>query len=145
MSGQQSIPWLLFLLAVGGCASATVEQAAQPRFPGGQAATIEMSGFTFAPNVITLQAGAPLTITAVSKSRIPHNITILSLEGLPLKSVDIKAAQTVTFEITLAQAGRYVFYCDLLLHRWPFGMEGTLIAKSPPSLGSVRKDDENAT
>jgi plastocyanin len=96
-----------------------------------------MSGFTFAPNVITLLAGAPLTITAVSKSRIPHNITILSLEGQPLRSVDIKAGQTVTFEVTIVHAGRYVFYCDLLLHRWPFGMEGTLIAKSPPSFGLV--------
>lgn len=54
-----------------------------------------MSGFTFTPDVITLQPGVPVTITAASTSRIPHNITILSLEGQPLKRVDIKAKQTV--------------------------------------------------
>jgi plastocyanin len=145
MNGRQRIPLPLLLLAAGGCASTSAEQAARPLSTGGQAATIEMSAFRFAPNVITLQAGLPLRITAVSKSRIPHNITILSLEGHLLKSVDVKAEQTVAFEVITPQAGRYVFFCDLLLHRWPLGMEGALVAKSPPSLALVRKDHEHAT
>jgi len=96
---------------------------------GGQTVTIEMSGFNFIPNVTTLQAGVPVTITAVSKSRIPHNITILSLDGRELKSVNIKPQETVTFDATVPAPGRYVFYCDVFLHRWPFGMEGTLEAR----------------
>lgn len=119
----------VFLLGAAGCATASVERAAQQLPAGGQGVTIEMSGFTFSPDVVTLKAGVPITITAVSNSRIPHNITILSLEGQTLKSVDIKARQTATFEATLPKPGRYIFYCDLFLHRRPFGMEGTLEAK----------------
>ncbi len=120
---------LVVLLGVAGCATAPVERAAQPLPGGGQEIKIEMVRFTFSPDVITLGAGVPVTVTAVSNSRIPHNITILSLEGQALKSVDVPARQTVAFEVTLPQKGRYVFYCAKFLHRRPFGMEGTLIAQ----------------
>jgi plastocyanin len=46
----------------------------------------------------------------------------------PLKSVDIPARGTETFEVTLPTPGRYGFYCDKFLHRWPFRMEGSLVA-----------------
>ncbi|MGH7326596.1 MAG: cupredoxin domain-containing protein [Candidatus Rokuibacteriota bacterium] len=129
MSRTQALASLVFPLALAGCASAPVARAAQRGPTGGQAMTIEMSGFNFIPNVIILQAGVPVTITAVSRSRIPHNITILALDGREVKSVNIKARETVTFDATVPVAGRYVFYCDVFLHRWPFGMEGTLVAK----------------
>ena len=79
---------------------------------GGEAVTIEMVRFTFAPDVVTLQAGVPMAITAVSHSRIPHNLTILSPEGQALKRVDIAAEQTVAFDVTLPRPGCYVFYCE---------------------------------
>lgn len=120
---------LVFLLGVAGCATAHVERAAQPVPAGGQAVAIEMVRFTFSPDVVTLQAGVPITITAASNSRIPHNITILSPEGQALKSVDIPAKQTAVFEVTLPRPGRYVFYCAKFLHRRPFGMEGVLVAQ----------------
>ncbi len=117
------------VLVIAGCASTPVERAAQPLPAGGQAVTIEMVRFTFEPDVVTLKAGVPIRITAVSNSRIPHNVTTLSLEGLVAKAVDIPATATETFEVTLPKAGRYVFYCDKFLHRRPFGMEGTLVAQ----------------
>ncbi len=129
MKHTNTIAFLGVLLAIAGCAPTRVQGAAQPLRTGGQAVAIEMSGFNFIPNVVALQATMPVTITAVSKSRIPHNITILALDGGELKSVNIKARETVTFDTTLPAPGVYVFYCDLFLHRWPFGMEGTMVAR----------------
>lgn len=96
---------------------------------GGQEVTIEMIRFTFRPDVVTLRAGVPATIRAMSVSGIPHNITILSPDGQPLKAVDIPAKGTEILEVTLREPGSYVFYCDKFLHRWPFGMEGTLVVR----------------
>jgi plastocyanin len=121
--------WLFVLLGAAGCATAAVERAAQPLAAGGQAVTVETIRFTFLPDVVTLKAGEPITITAVSKSRIPHNITILSLEGQVLKDVDIGRNRTEVFQVTLPAPGRYVFYCANFLHRRPFGMEGALVAR----------------
>ena len=120
---------MVFVVVIAGCATVPLELAAQPQPAGGQAVTIEMVRFTFEPDVVTLKAGTPLKITAASNSRIPHNITVLSLDGQVIKAVDIAARATETFEVTLPTPGRYVFYCDKLLHRWPFRMEGVLVAQ----------------
>lgn len=117
------------VLALSGCATASVEGVATRLPTGVQTATIEMSGFTFSPNVLKLDAGSTVTITAVSKSRIPHNITVLSPDEGVLHGVDIGRNQTVAFQLTLPKPGRYVFYCDVFLHRRPFGMEGVLVAQ----------------
>lgn len=119
---------LAFLLGMAGCATARVEGVAQRLPAGGQGVTIEVASFTFRPNAITLQARMPVTITAVSDSGIGHNLTILSPAGQVLKSVDIPASQTVGFEVTVPEPGRYVFYCDRVLHR-PLGMEGVLVVR----------------
>lgn len=120
---------LAAVLSLAGCASPSVERTAQPLPDGGQRVAIELSSFAFAPNVVRVRAGVPLTIDAVSKSGIAHNLTILSLDqAAALKSVDVAANQTVTFQATLLRPGRYVFYCDKPLHR-PLGMEGKLLAQ----------------
>lgn len=124
-----AIRMVALLLALAGYTAAPGVGAAQPLPDGGQTVTIEMVRFTFLPDVVTLRAGIPAKITAVSNSGIPHNITILSPEGGTLKTVDIAARGTAILEVTLPKPGRYVFYCDKLLHRWPFGMEGTLVAQ----------------
>lgn len=116
-------------LSLVGCASPTVERTAQALPEGGQRVTIELTSFAFAPSAVSVRAGAPVTIEAVSKSGIAHNLTLLSLDqGATLTSVDVPAKQNVTFQATLPQPGRYVFYCDKFLHR-PFGMEGELVAR----------------
>lgn len=79
--------------------------------------------------MVTLQAGVPITITGVSNSRLPHNITIVTPEGLFLESEDVPANKTVTIRTVLPQPGRYVFYCAVRFHRRPFGMEGVLVAQ----------------
>ncbi len=120
---------LVLVAVIAGCATAPVERAAQSRPTGEQMVTIEMVRFTFEPEVVTLKAGTPLRITAASNSRIPHNITVRSLDGQVIKAVDIPARATETFEVTLPKPGRYIFYCDKFLHRWPFRMEGALVAQ----------------
>ena len=93
------------VLALSGCATASVEGVATRLPTGVQTATIEMSDFTFSPNVLKLDAGSTVTITAVSKSRIPHNITVLSPDEGVLHGVDIGRSQTVAFQTDPAQAG----------------------------------------
>lgn len=117
------------LLAVAGCAGAPLERSAQPLPAGDQGIRIELSGFTFRPDLITIKAASPLTITAASDSRIPHDITILALDGSIAKRVDVPPKQTVAFDVTLGTPGRYVFYCSKFLHRRPFGMEGTFVVQ----------------
>lgn len=129
MSRRGGIGLLLALLGIAGCATAPMERVATQLSPNGQVVTIEMVRFTFHPDLITLRAGVPLAVAAVSNSRIPHNITILSPDGQVMKRVEIPANQTVAFDVSLPRPGRYAFYCDKAFHRWPFGMEGTLVAQ----------------
>ena len=88
---------------------------------------IELSGFTFRPDVISIKAATPLTMTAVSDSRIPHDITILTLDGSIVERVDVPPKQTVAFNVVLTTAGRYTFYCSKFLHPCPFGRHGALV------------------
>lgn len=132
--------WMALALALAGCAGARTEQAAEPVPTGGQRITIVMSGFSFRPDVVTLRASVPTIVSAVSDSRIPHNITILSLDGQTLKSVDVPARQITAFEIALPGPGRYVFYCDKFLHR-ALGMEGTFVARGGHEQASPRGRD----
>lgn len=92
-------------LSLVGCASPTVERTAQALPEGGQRVTIELTSFAFAPSAVSVRAGAPVTIEAVSKSGIAHNLTLLSLDqGATLTSVDVPAKQNVTFQATPAPA-----------------------------------------
>ena len=129
MSRRGGRQLLLAVLGVAGCATTPLERVATQLSPNGQVVTIEVVRFTFYPDVIILRAGVPLAVAAVSNSRIPHNITILSPDGQAVKSVDIPAYQMAAFETTLPRPGRYIFYCDKPLHRGLFGMEGTLVAQ----------------
>ncbi|MGH7320593.1 MAG: cupredoxin domain-containing protein [Candidatus Rokuibacteriota bacterium] len=127
MTWARRMALVTLLLSVAGCAGAPAERAARPLPAGRQVIRIELSGFTFRPDVVTARAGMPLTITAASESRIPHDITILALDGSILKRVDVPPKQTVAFDVTLTTPGRYVFYCSKFLHRRPFGMDGVLV------------------
>jgi plastocyanin len=116
-------------VAAGGCVGVPVQRAAQPLPAGGQEIRIELSGFSYRPELITVKAATPLIVTAVSDSRIPHDITIVGLDGALVKRVDVPPRQTVAFDVTLERPGRYVFYCSKFLHRRPFGMDGILVVR----------------
>ena len=125
---EQIQTWLLLalLLASGGRATVRVEGVAERLSEDGQGVTIEVSSFSFRPNIISVKAGVPITVKAVSQSDISHNITVLSPDGETLESFDIFVGETLSFKTTLVRAGRYTFYCDRLLHR-PLGMKGVFV------------------
>ncbi len=82
---------VVLLGGVAGCRSfgKEVQATAQSAVGGGQRVTVEVSSFKFRPNVITVEVGKPLRIVAASKAwLIPHNPTILALDGSVLKSQD---------------------------------------------------------
>lgn len=113
---------------MAGCAGPRVEATARPLPTGRYGVTMELVNFAFRPNVVTVEAGRSITITAVSKSIAPHNVTIISPEGEVFADVNVPKRETRTFDITLPRPGAYELYCDVWLHR-PFGMEGVFVAK----------------
>jgi len=76
------LAYLVVVLLLGGATGCRsfgeeVRASAMPAVEGGQRVTLEVSSFKFRPNVITVEAGKPLRIAAVSRaSLIPHNVTI---------------------------------------------------------------------
>ena len=105
-------------------------RAAGPADRRGRAGDRDRSGpVQLRADVVTANAGIPLTISAVSRSRISHNLTIVTPDGQFLESEDMRAGRTVTIRIALPQPGRYVFYCAVRFHRRPFRMEGMLVAQ----------------
>jgi plastocyanin len=119
---------VISILGLAGCAVARVEGTAQPLPAGSQGVTMELVSFAFRPNVVTVEAGQPITITAKNESRGKHNVTVRSPEGRVLKSVDVPGRQTRTFELTLTEPARYALSCDVFLHP-TFGMKGEFIAR----------------
>lgn len=128
MSRARGILMVVSILGLAGCAVARVEGTAQPLPAGGQGVMMELDSFAFRPNVVTFEAGRPITITAKNESRFKHNVTVRSLEGRVLRSVDVPGRQTRTIELTLTEPARYPLSCDVFLHP-TFGMKGELIAR----------------
>lgn len=128
MSWARGTLMIVLTFGLAGCAVARVEGTAQPLPAGGYGVTMDLVNFAFRPNVVTVEAGRPITITAISKSIAKHNVTIISTDGELLANVDVPSRQTRTFEVTLGQPGTYELYCDVGLHR-PLGMEGVFRAR----------------
>ena len=128
MSSARGALTLVFVLGLAGCAAARIEATAQPLPGGAQGLTLELSNFLFRPNVVTVETGQRITVTAVSRSIAKHNVTIISPEGEVFADVDVPKRETRTFDVTLPRPGTYELYCDVGLHR-PLGMEGVLVAK----------------
>lgn len=127
------MPWrtglhMHIILGLAGCASASSVQTVETPPSGGQGINLEIVSFAFRPPQFEGTAGSPLTLTAHNTSGVAHNSTILSQRNEPLRSVDVPAGQTVTFEVTLPAPGRHAFYCNTFMRR-AFGMEGTIVAK----------------
>jgi plastocyanin len=119
---------IIIVLGLAGCAAARIEGAAQPLPAGGYGVTLDLVNFAFRPNVITVEAGRPVTIAAVSTSIARRNVTIISFEGELLADVDVPSRQTRTFEATFREPGTYELYCDVGMHR-SLGMEGVFVGR----------------
>jgi plastocyanin len=119
---------IVFVLALAGCTAGRVEGTAQPLPDGTQGVTLDLSNFAFRPNLVKVEAGQRIMVTALSRSVSRHNVTIISAEGELFADVDVPSRETRTFDLTLPRSGTYEVYCDVGLHR-PLGMEGLFIAR----------------
>jgi cytochrome c oxidase subunit 2 len=85
---------------------------------------ITASKFTYAPSVIELRKGVPVTLELISVDRI-HGFKIPDL-GL---RADVLPGQSVRVELLPDKLGRYVFLCDIFCGSGHDEMNGVLIVK----------------
>lgn len=128
MRGVSATVTIVVVIALAGCAAGQIEGSARPLPDGTQGVTLELSNFAFRPNLVRVEAGQRITVTALSRSISRHNVTVVSAEGELLADVDVPSRETRTFNLTAPRSGTYEVYCDVGLHR-PFGMEGLFIAR----------------
>lgn len=112
--------------------------AAQPPAATARTVSVELGGYRYAPDRITMAAGETLRLELVNTDKLtPHNFTLKDAgAGLDL-DVDVKAGKSETVSIAPSVPGSYVFYCSKKLplmksHR-ERGMEGMLVVTPPGS------------
>lgn len=79
--------------------------------------------FEFDPSAVTVDAGAPITITLENAGVVEHDFVIDGMSFDLLTQPGDSSDATQTFD-----AGTYTFYCSVPGHR-EAGMEGTLTAE----------------
>jgi len=84
--------------------------------------SMEAGNFFFEPAVISVEAGAEVTVMFVKNSG--HHTFVIDEIGVKQTIVE---GESVTFTAP-SEAGSYAFYCDIGLHR-ANGMEGVLVVK----------------
>ncbi|MDP6618366.1 MAG: cupredoxin domain-containing protein [Nitrospinota bacterium] len=116
-------------LAAAGCAPvSTVEGRARKVRAGEEAISIEAGSFHFRPNRILASAGKNLELKVRNGASLGHNLTVKTLDGKVILSLDLPAGETRPGTSRLPEAGECILYCDKPGHR-TFGMEGVLIAR----------------
>jgi len=99
------------------------------------AQTIELSSFAYAPRIISLAAGKPVTLAFVNRSGDAHDFTAKNffarsriISGrAPGGEIDLKGGQSRSVTLIPA-AGRYQVHCSHFLHK-QFGMTGTILVR----------------
>ncbi|MBA2521382.1 MAG: cupredoxin domain-containing protein [Chloroflexia bacterium] len=109
--------------------AATTEATADATTSDGSAAvTIDAEDIYFRPNVITLPADTPVTVTFTNQGQIVHNFSVTDRNNPGLENLNIvvtlNPGETRTFTIN-APAGDYYFFCDQPGHE-AAGMRGYL-------------------
>jgi plastocyanin len=110
------------LHGLAGLGVAAVLFAATPALAAGQAVTVTIHDFAFAPGEVTIAPGT--TVTWVNRDDIPH--TVVNTDKAfrsPALDTDDK------FSFTFANAGEYKYFCSLHPH-----MTGKIIVKPSTEL-----------
>jgi len=109
-------------------ASPTAAAAAQPTqaaaASGGKAVTIDLEDIKFVPDMFSIPANTPVTVTLVNKGQLPHDF---SIDQLKISTGTIQPGQSKQVTIN-APAGSYQYYCNEPGHK-AAGMVGTLTVK----------------
>ena len=87
-------------------AAALVLIAAAPATAQPAAATVKISNLTFAPQTVTVAAGA--TVTWINDDDLPHTVTAVDKT---FRSKPLDTGDTVTF--TFAKPGEYAYFCSI--------------------------------
>ncbi len=137
--GGEEVQVIAYVLTDLGSApvAATTETAAAATTPatteattaaGEAAVTIDAEDIYFRPNVITLPADTPVTVTFTNQGQIVHNFSVTDHNNPGLENLNIvvtlNPGETRTFTIN-APAGDYYFFCDQPGHE-AAGMRGYL-------------------
>ena len=130
----------LLAASLQGCAPSTPPppSAPPPPFaPAGEAkgVTVRLSNFSFDPEILTLKAGVPVTLTLVNDSSGAHDFSapaFFAASSLQPGSqvtadgrVAVDANQTVAVTLVPRTPGTYPLECTHFLHD-TFGMHGTI-------------------
>jgi uncharacterized cupredoxin-like copper-binding protein len=90
--------------------------------------TINAEDIYFTPNLITLPADTPVTVTFTNKGEAVHNFSVTDHNNAGLENLNIDVTlnpgETTTFTVN-APAGNYYFFCDQPGHE-QVGMRGYL-------------------
>ena len=117
---------------VAATAEVTTEATPEPTTASGAAAeaavTIDAEDIYFTPNLITLPADTPVTVTFTNKGEAVHNFSVTDHNNAGLENLNIDVTlnpgETTTFTVN-APAGDYYFFCDQPGHE-QVGMRGYL-------------------
>jgi uncharacterized cupredoxin-like copper-binding protein len=108
--------------------AATSDDAGDASPAGGAAITIDAEDLYFKPNLITLPANTPVTVTFTNKGQAVHNFSVTDHNNAGLENLNIDVTvnpgETKTFTIN-APAGDYYFFCNQPGHEQA-GMRGYL-------------------
>ena len=117
---------VLMLIAFGtGCAGKK-GPAVIPTVAGGGVVTIEAGGYRFNPSLVQVEGPGPIILQVINKTGSDNNLTLKDPAGKIIKSVNIKARETVISNIELSDPGSYGFYCNKRL-RATMGMKGRIV------------------
>lgn len=131
------IPTPLRVVAFASCLALSIGTAdaetltLSPDQDGVQRATIIMESYSFSPDHLIVQAGAPLELTLENESfLVPHNFVLEVPSIEPAINRTVSAGETAVVQLPALPPGQYAFYCDKQLLFFPNhreeGMEGRL-------------------
>ena len=112
------IPLVILIALIAGCASSTTPSPAPGPSTGGNNITVIASGMAFDTKIITVSAGAPVTITFNNNDAgITHNIafyTSAAATTIIYQGAKTTGVSTVTYTFTAPTTpGSYFFRCDV--------------------------------
>ena len=120
-------------LALAGCgesrreSSSTATTAAAPAPPAAPKGdfSVTLREYSIAPQDLDVPKPGSFTLAIRNAGRVPHALEIEGRTG-EVKTGAIAPGRTATLTVTLAQAGRYQWYCPIDGHRGR-GMRGAVI------------------
>ncbi len=121
--------------------AAQASPAATTAASGGNAVEIDTNDIFFSPNVVTIPADTPITLTITNKGAAMHNFSITdhknpNVQNLNI-SVNVNPGESKTVTVN-APAGTYYFYCDVPGHE-AAGMFGYLEVQAGAAISTAEE------